>query len=148
MNAILRLSLPLTLWLAAFSAVYGLHGLLCSSRWAAFVPELPGRALLAGAALVAVALQIALLAVLRSSRWPRPSVAIAASAWCLPRLPWSVRLGRSCRYWQRRIACNVDPFCNSLGNEPAVRPICYGNVFLLLAAKCRIRSSYRSCQQN
>ncbi|WPY96492.1 hypothetical protein T8T21_17205 (plasmid) [Limimaricola variabilis] len=76
MNAILRLSLPLTLWLAAFSAVYGLHGLLCSSRWAAFVPEVPGRALLAGAALVAVALQIALLAVLRSSRWPRPSVAI------------------------------------------------------------------------
>ncbi len=76
MNAILRLSLPLTLWLAAFSAVYGLHGLLCSSRWAAIAPELPGRALLVGAALVALALQMVLLAVLRSSRWPHPSVAI------------------------------------------------------------------------
>ncbi|MGX9855077.1 hypothetical protein ACR03S_06520 [Limimaricola variabilis] len=76
MNAILRLSLPLTLWLAAFSAVYGLHGLLCSSRWATIAPEVPGRALLVGAALVAVALQVMLLAVLRSSRWPHPSAAI------------------------------------------------------------------------
>ena len=76
MIAILRLSLPLTLWLAAFSAVYGLHGLLCSSRWAAFAPELPGRALLVGAAFAALALQALLLVLLRSSQWPQPGVAI------------------------------------------------------------------------
>ncbi|GAD57513.1 hypothetical protein [Limimaricola cinnabarinus] len=76
MNAILRLSLPLTLWLAAFSAIYGLHGLLCSSRWAAVAPELPGRVLLVGATIAALALQALLLAFLRSPRWPQPDAAI------------------------------------------------------------------------
>ena len=95
MNAILRLSLPLTLWLASFSAVYGLHGLLCSSRWATLAPELPGRALLIGASLAALALQALLLVLLRSSRWPHPDaaihrismalaiVALVATAWTL-----------------------------------------------------------------
>ncbi|RVV98896.1 hypothetical protein EKE94_08375 [Mesobaculum littorinae] len=65
MTAILRLSGPITLWLAGFCAVYGLHGLLCSSRWGALVAPGTGRALLIVAALAAVAAQGALLAALR-----------------------------------------------------------------------------------
>ncbi|WP_147115266.1 hypothetical protein [Tateyamaria sp. syn59] len=76
MNALLRLSLPLSLWLASFSAIYGLHGMLCSSRWAAIVPEFPGRVLLIAATLVALALQALFLALLRSARWPHPDSAI------------------------------------------------------------------------
>ncbi|MCP1168951.1 hypothetical protein [Limimaricola litoreus] len=95
MNAILRISLPLTLWLAGFSAVYGLHGLLCSSRWAALAAALPGRALLIGAALLVLALQALLIGLLGSPRWPAPEPAIhrvsltlaitafASSAWTL-----------------------------------------------------------------
>ena len=70
MSTVLRLSLPLTLWLASFSAVYGLHGLLCSARFAPPELEPRGRLLLLGAALAAVALQAGLLAALRSRRWP------------------------------------------------------------------------------
>ena len=33
MIEILRLSLPITLWLTGFSAVYGLQGLSCSRHW-------------------------------------------------------------------------------------------------------------------
>ncbi|EAR52049.1 hypothetical protein OG2516_18330 [Oceanicola granulosus HTCC2516] len=68
MSTILRLSLPLTLWLASFSAVYGLHGLLCSSRWTG--PD--GRWPLIAAALLALALQGALLALIATRRWPEP----------------------------------------------------------------------------
>src|SRR5690606_2538278 len=34
MTDLLRISVPLTAWLVAFSAVYGLHGLVCSEHWA------------------------------------------------------------------------------------------------------------------
>ena len=33
MIEILRLSLPITLWVTGFSAVYGLQGLTCSRHW-------------------------------------------------------------------------------------------------------------------
>lgn len=72
MNSVLRLSLPLTFWLASFSAVYGLHGLLCSSRWSELADFTTGRVLLALAVLAAVGLQVALLLALRSSRWRDP----------------------------------------------------------------------------
>ncbi|EPX83138.1 hypothetical protein ruthe_02755 [Rubellimicrobium thermophilum DSM 16684] len=74
MTDILRLALPLTTWLAAFSAVYGLHGLVCSPRWAqaGLGPE-TGRPVLLLAAGLAIGLQIALLLALRRSRLAAPS---------------------------------------------------------------------------
>jgi len=36
MKDVLRLSLPLTVWLISFSAVYGLHGLVCAGDWGAW----------------------------------------------------------------------------------------------------------------
>jgi hypothetical protein len=35
MKEVLRLSLPLTLWLVSFSAVYGLQALVCAQGWQA-----------------------------------------------------------------------------------------------------------------
>lgn len=67
MTDILRIAVPLTLWLAGFSAVYGLEGLVCSERWPASGP--PARAVLLAAAAVAVALQIGVFFALRSSRY-------------------------------------------------------------------------------
>lgn len=70
MTDILRIAVPLTAWLAAFSAVYGLHGLVCSERWAAAGFDLAaGRAVMAAAWAAAVAVQIALLVALRSPRF-------------------------------------------------------------------------------
>ncbi|WP_432256873.1 hypothetical protein [Limimaricola sp. AA108-03] len=95
MISVLRLSLPLGLWLASFSAVYGLHGLLCSSRWAAPPIALSERALLIGATLAAIALQALCLLILRSPRWREPdprlrniglalaTVALLATAWTM-----------------------------------------------------------------
>ncbi|MGP1396908.1 MAG: hypothetical protein ACTS3R_15485 [Inquilinaceae bacterium] len=73
MSDILRLSLPLTLWLATFSSVYGLHGFLCSSRFAENA-LLGGtdRLLLIGAGLLAIGLQATCLLSLRSPRWGGP----------------------------------------------------------------------------
>ena len=93
MTDVLRIAVPLTLWLAGFSAVYGLQGLVCSSRW----PEGgPGpRAVLLAAAAAAVALQICLLLALRSPRYGSPSpfarrlsvtlavAAVVAAVWTL-----------------------------------------------------------------
>lgn len=74
MTDILRISVPLTAWLVAFSAVYGLHGLVCSDRWAAAGLDLAvGRAAMAAAWIVAIALQVALLLALRSPRFASPS---------------------------------------------------------------------------
>lgn len=62
MTALLRISVPLTVWLAAFSATYGLHGLVCSPRWAEAGLDLAaGRAALATAAALAVAAQVVVL---------------------------------------------------------------------------------------
>ena len=96
MTDILRISVPLTLWLAAFSAVYGLQGLVCSPRWAeAALGLATGRLLLALAWLAAVALQAALLLALRSPRFASRSgfvrglslslaaVALVATLWTL-----------------------------------------------------------------
>lgn len=68
MSLLLRMALPLTLWLASFSALYALHGLLCSSRWALEQGMLAGRAPLVAAVLLALAAQAGALWALR--RWP------------------------------------------------------------------------------
>lgn len=74
MTDILRISVPLTTWLAAFSAVYGLEGLICSEHWAEAALDLrTGRVSLIAAWLLAIAIQIALLFALRSPRFASPS---------------------------------------------------------------------------
>ena len=70
MTDILRLALPLTLWLAAFSAIYGLQGLVCSDRWAVTGLSLDtGWLALMLARAAAVGLQVVVLLALRSSRF-------------------------------------------------------------------------------
>lgn len=62
MRDALRLSLPLTLWLVSFSAVYGLHALVCTTGWAGSPGPGGmdwGRIVLVGAMAAAVALQAA-----------------------------------------------------------------------------------------
>ncbi|MCL3883354.1 hypothetical protein [Marivita sp. GX14005] len=96
MMDILRLSLPLALWLASFSAVYGLHGLICSGKWASLgLTELSARAALLIATALAVAVQAALVFALRSPPFASPSpslrrvsltlaiVALIATGWTL-----------------------------------------------------------------
>jgi len=69
MTDILRLSIPLTAWLVAFSAVYGLQGVVCSERWAEAGLDLAaGRVALTMAWAAAAALQVACLLALRSPR--------------------------------------------------------------------------------
>lgn len=81
MSDILRLSLPLSVWIAAFSAVYGLEGIVCSDHWAgAGLSRGQGRAALLAVGAAAIALQAALLAGLRLPRF--------AST-----LPWVQRTG-------------------------------------------------------
>lgn len=74
MTDILRLSLPLTIWLASFSAVYGLQGLVCSDRWPETDGFSAGRAALLVAWLMACSIQTAFLVGLRSQRYASPSV--------------------------------------------------------------------------
>ena len=96
MTDILRISVPLTVWLASFSAVYGLEGLVCSKRWAQAGLDLQmGRLALVAAWALAIALQIAILLALRSPRLASPSafvrgvsltlavVALIATTWTL-----------------------------------------------------------------
>lgn len=90
MTDILRLALPLTLWLASFSGVYGLQGALCATG-----AEAVARPWLVAAAVGAVAAQAGLALLLAAPRLasPRPFVrrvslglAVAASvaaAWTL-----------------------------------------------------------------
>ncbi|MRX51367.1 hypothetical protein GI374_13130 [Paracoccus sp. S-4012] len=74
MRDILRISVPLTVWLAAFSAVYGLEGIVCSPSWETTDLSLAeGRTALMLAAAAAVALQVALLLALRAPRFASPS---------------------------------------------------------------------------
>ena len=61
MTAVLRLFGPLVLWLASFSAVYGMQGITCAMGW--------GNAPVIMAWVVAIALQAAMLAVLYGSRF-------------------------------------------------------------------------------
>lgn len=96
MREILNLSLPLSVWLATFSGIYGLEGLVCSRRWGEFGLDLAaGRAALLAAGLLAVAVQVALLLALRSERFGSPpgfarrlslglsAVALVATLWTL-----------------------------------------------------------------
>lgn len=96
MTDILRLSVPLGVWIAAFSAVYGLEGIVCSDLWrAAGLSPGQGRGALVAAWIAALALQLALLAVLRRRRFASSlpwvqriatilgGVALVATAWSL-----------------------------------------------------------------
>ncbi len=71
MKDILRILIAPLVWLAAFSAVYGLHGLLCGHGLEdAELGEISlPRVILATAYIVAVLLQLALLAALYSPRF-------------------------------------------------------------------------------
>ena len=82
MIEILRLSLPLTVWLTGFSAVYALQGLSCSRHWPT---DIDARPVLLVAWAVAIAVQaISLMAVVyapSSSRFVQATfltIAIAA----------------------------------------------------------------------
>lgn len=91
MSDVLRLSLPLTVWLAAFSGIYGLQGALC----AAGLEGGQARAALLAAAALSLAAQGGLALALAAPRWasPRPFVqrtttalavvAVVAAAWTL-----------------------------------------------------------------
>lgn len=90
MRDILRLSVPLTAWIAGFSAVYALQGLACSRHW----PEgWAARPVLLAAWALALAVQAALLWALLRDPSPSPFVratslalaamALAATAWAL-----------------------------------------------------------------
>ena len=96
MTDILRISLPLTVWLAAFSAIYGLEGLVCSSRWveAGFGPT-AGRGALVVTWVLAVATQVAFVLALRSPAVASPSrfvrkVSLALAAAALVATVWTL----------------------------------------------------------
>ncbi|MGR3467199.1 MAG: hypothetical protein ACU0CI_04915 [Shimia sp.] len=76
MSDLLRLSVPLSVWLSAFSAIYGLQGLICAGH----IPEGLGRALLVGGWLFAVILQIALLLAIRRPAWASDSAFVQTLA--------------------------------------------------------------------
>ncbi|MCV0395768.1 MAG: hypothetical protein K5872_05875 [Rhizobiaceae bacterium] len=70
MTDLLRILVSPVAWLAAFSAVYGLHGVLCSMMLDATVFGMSrSRLVLALAFVVAVLLQAGLLAMLYSTRY-------------------------------------------------------------------------------
>jgi hypothetical protein len=70
MTDILRLSLPLSVWIAAFSGVYGLEGIVCSDQWVTGGLSLgQGRMALIAAWAAAVAVQVILLVGLRMPRF-------------------------------------------------------------------------------
>jgi len=83
MTDVLRLFGPLAVWLGSFSAVYGLHGLVCSDRWtAAGLTLSDGRLVLVAAWLTAIAVQVGLLLVLRLRRFaPPPGFPAGVSQW-------------------------------------------------------------------
>lgn len=96
MKDILRLSIPLTFWIAAFSAVYGLGGIVCSDGWArAGLSPAQGRTALILAWGAAVAVSAGMALALRTPRFASPSafvrrvglslavVALVATVWTL-----------------------------------------------------------------
>jgi hypothetical protein len=98
MTQVLRLSLPLTVWIVAFSGVYGLHGLVCALGWGAVPGPFGltlGRAVLIAAWALAILAQAALLAIEASPRHGLPRgfprtvtitlaiVALVAAIWTL-----------------------------------------------------------------
>lgn len=75
MIEILRLSLPISLWITGFSAVYALQGLSCSRHWPA---DIDARAVLLAAWATAIAVQaLCLLAIWYA---PSPSRFVQTSA--------------------------------------------------------------------
>lgn len=76
MTNILRLSLPFTVWLIGFSAIYALQGVTCSRHWPDGLE--PRHALIAGAALY-VAIQGLILAALLALRSPSRFVQTTAT---------------------------------------------------------------------
>jgi hypothetical protein len=75
MSDVVRILIAPLAWLASFSAVYGLHGAACAYGWAEV--EFAGltllRVALIAAWLVAVAVQVVILAGLYSDRFGSPS---------------------------------------------------------------------------
>ncbi len=88
MSQVFRLSLPLTVWLIGFCALYALQGLTCSRHWP---PSIDARSALIAAAAVFVLVQaVVLVAVLRAPSASRflqratialAAVALASAAW-------------------------------------------------------------------
>ncbi len=90
MTEVLRILIAPLVWLAAFSAVYGLHGVICGQG----IETMP-RALLVGAFMLAIGLQAGVLAALYAPRFASPSpfvrfvsqatgwVGVVAAVWTL-----------------------------------------------------------------
>lgn len=96
MNDLLRILIAPLVWLASFSAIYGLHGLLCGHGIAGMVFGIPlSRFLLVAAYVIAILLQVGLLTVLYQACFASPSgfirfvshatgwVGLVATAWSL-----------------------------------------------------------------
>ena len=87
MSDVLRILVAPLVWLASFSAIYGIHGLACSLGWPQTAS--PGlslfRGILVGAWLAAIGAQVALLLAMRSDRFGSPSPFVRrmsiATAW-------------------------------------------------------------------
>ena len=90
MIEILRLSLPLSVWITGFSAIYALQGLSCSRHWPADVET---RTVLLAAWAVAVVVQALILAAILHA--PSPSrfvqtTAITIAATALVAAVWTM----------------------------------------------------------
>lgn len=83
MTDVLRLFGPFAVWFACFSAVYGLHGVVCSDRWStAGLTLADGRVALVAAWLIAIVIQSGIVLMLRMSRFASPSaVTTRVSLW-------------------------------------------------------------------
>lgn len=96
MTDILRISIPITVWIAAFSAVYGLEGIVCSPHWAgAGLTLAQGRTALIAAWAFAIAVQVVLLLALRAPRFASDSgfirwVSVALAAVSLVAVVWTL----------------------------------------------------------
>ncbi len=74
MTDLLRILIAPLVWLAAFSAIYGLHGVLCGQAVTGTVMGLPlQRVALVAAYLLAILLQLGLLWALHSRRFGAPA---------------------------------------------------------------------------
>lgn len=70
MTDLVRILIAPLVWLASFSAIYGLHGVLCGNQVTGVILGLPAaRVLLVGAFILAVLLQVSLLLALHSRRF-------------------------------------------------------------------------------
>ncbi|MGR3711231.1 MAG: hypothetical protein ACU0A9_17510 [Alterinioella nitratireducens] len=87
MRDVIRILLPLLLWLASFSAIYGLHGIGCAFGWPGVEvgPVSLFRGALLAAWLVALLAQIGVLVALRSERF---GSSVPFSRWTSLALGW------------------------------------------------------------